>query len=74
MGQSSCSRYSAAHPALYDAQRNLLYTGVTRAPMVVLVGSRQAAAPAVRNDRIAMRNTRLACRMKEYKLPKGFKL
>lgn len=52
-------------------QRNLLYTGVTRArKMVVLVGSRQAIAMAVRNDRIAMRNTRLARRMKEYKLPK----
>jgi exodeoxyribonuclease V alpha subunit len=45
-------------------QRNLLYTAVTRArQVVVLVGSRQAIALAVRNDQIAQRNTRLAQRL-----------
>lgn len=45
-------------------QRNLLYTGVTRAQqLVVLVGSRRAIAIAVHNDKIAQRNTRLAARL-----------
>jgi len=52
-------------------QRNLLYTGVTRArKLVVLVGSKQAIAIAVHNNRIASRNTRLAKRLKEYTPPK----
>ena len=52
-------------------QRNLLYTGVTRArKMVVLVGSTQAIAMAVRNDRIMSRNTRLAARIRDYTPPK----
>jgi len=52
-------------------QRNLLYTGVTRArKLVVLVGSRQAIAMAVHNDRIASRNTCLARRLREYVIPK----
>jgi exodeoxyribonuclease V alpha subunit len=52
-------------------QRNLLYTGITRArKLVVLVGTRQAIAMAVRNDRIAERNTRLAKRLREYTPPK----
>jgi exodeoxyribonuclease V alpha subunit len=52
-------------------QRNLLYTGVTRArKLVVLVGSKQAIAMAVRNNRIASRNTRLALRLKDYAPPK----
>jgi exodeoxyribonuclease V alpha subunit len=52
-------------------QRNLLYTAVTRArKLVVLVGSKQAIAMAVRNDRIASRNTKLAKRLQEYTLPK----
>ncbi len=47
-------------------QRNLLYTGVTRARrLVVLVGSTKAVAMAVHNDRIAKRNTRLAARLQE---------
>jgi exodeoxyribonuclease V alpha subunit len=50
-------------------QRNLLYTGVTRARrLVVLVGSSQAVAMAVKNDRIAQRNTRLAQRLRELHL------
>ncbi len=41
-------------------QRNLLYTAVTRArQLVVLVGDRRAIAMAVRNNRIAHRNTGL---------------
>ncbi len=45
-------------------QRNLLYTGVTRArSLVVLVGGMRAIAMAVRNDQIARRNTRLAQRL-----------
>lgn len=45
-------------------QRNLLYTGVTRArSLVVLVGGVRAIAIAVRNDKIARRNTRLAQRL-----------
>ncbi len=52
-------------------QRNLLYTAVTRArKMVVLVGSRQAIAMAVHNNRTTERNTRLAARLREYTLPK----
>jgi exodeoxyribonuclease V alpha subunit len=47
-------------------QRNLLYTGVTRArSMVVLVSNPRAIAIAVHNDRIALRNTRLAQRLQE---------
>lgn len=45
-------------------QRNLLYTGVTRArSLVVLVGGMRAIAIAVHNDKIARRNTRLAQRL-----------
>jgi len=45
-------------------QRNLLYTGVTRAQsLVVLVGNRRALAIAVRNDKVAQRHTRLAERL-----------
>ncbi len=47
-------------------QRNLLYTGVTRArSLVVLVSNPRAIAIAVHNDRIALRNTRLAQRLQE---------
>jgi len=45
-------------------QRNLLYTAVTRArELVVLIGSKKAIAMAVRNNKIARRNTRLAQRL-----------
>ena len=41
-------------------QRNLLYTAITRArKLVVLVGSKKAIAMAVKNNRPALRNTRL---------------
>ena len=47
-------------------QRNLLYTGITRAKrLCVLVGSRRAIAMAVRNDKVAARNTSLARRLRE---------
>ncbi len=47
-------------------QRNLLYTAVTRARgLVVLVGSKRAIHMAVRNDKIAARNSRLAGRLRE---------
>jgi exodeoxyribonuclease V alpha subunit len=52
-------------------QRNLLYTAVTRArKLVVIVGSKQAIAIAVHNNRIAARNTRLSRRLQEYVPPK----
>jgi len=45
-------------------QRNLLYTAVTRArELVVLVGTKKAIAIAVRNDKIAQRNSGLARRL-----------
>ncbi len=45
-------------------QRNLIYTGVTRArQMVVLVGTRKAIAIAVRNNKVSERHTGLAQRL-----------
>lgn len=53
-------------------QRNLLYTAITRArKLVILVGTSQAIAMAVKNNRIASRNTRLALRLKDYTPPKN---
>lgn len=46
-------------------QRNLLYTAVTRArKLVVLVGSRNALSVAVGNERVVVRYTRLAERLR----------
>lgn len=46
-------------------QRNLVYTGMTRArKLLIMVGSRRALAMAIRNDKPAMRFTRLAQRLK----------
>ncbi len=46
-------------------QRNLLYTGITRAKrLVVLVGSKKALAIAVNNNRVADRYSRLAERLR----------
>ncbi|MBI4786981.1 MAG: ATP-dependent RecD-like DNA helicase [Chloroflexi bacterium] len=46
-------------------QRNLLYTAITRAKqLVVLVGTQKAIAMAVKNDKVAQRNTRLAQRLR----------
>jgi exodeoxyribonuclease V alpha subunit len=45
-------------------QRNLLYTGITRGRrLVAVVGSRRAAAIAVRNNRVRERHSRLAERL-----------
>jgi exodeoxyribonuclease V alpha subunit len=45
-------------------QRNLLYTAVTRArKLVVLVGDKKSIAMAVRNNKIALRNTYLKERL-----------
>ena len=45
-------------------QRNLIYTGISRAKeMVVFVGSRKAIAIAVKNNKITMRNTLLSQRL-----------
>ncbi|MBI1800375.1 MAG: ATP-dependent RecD-like DNA helicase, partial [Chloroflexi bacterium] len=49
-------------------QRNLLYTAVTRAKsLVVLIGAKRAIAIAVKNNRVAQRNTRLAQRLSAFK-------
>ncbi len=46
-------------------QRNLLYTAITRAKkMVVIVGTRQAIAMAVKNDKIAARWSALQTRLR----------
>ena len=46
-------------------QRNLLYTAITRAKrLCVLVGQLRALSWAVKNDRVAQRNTGLAERLK----------
>lgn len=46
-------------------QRNLIYTGITRAKkLVVLVGQKRALAMAVRNATIMKRNSRLAHRLR----------
>jgi exodeoxyribonuclease V alpha subunit len=45
-------------------QRNLLYTAITRAKrFCVLVGQPYALEMAVKNDRVALRNTGLAERL-----------
>jgi exodeoxyribonuclease V alpha subunit len=47
-------------------QRNLIYTGITRAKqLVVLVGTKQAIAMAVKNSTPRQRHTRLALRLRE---------
>lgn len=55
-------------------QRNILYTGITRATkQVILVGSRQAVAKAIRNNRMAKRNTNFALRLRQvYKTMQEF--
>ncbi len=46
-------------------QRNLLYTGVTRAKKIlVIIGDKKAVAYAVRNETTTVRNTKLADRLK----------
>ena len=47
-------------------QRNLIYTGITRAKKIlVLVGTRKALAYAVRNVTVTKRNTLLKERLQE---------
>lgn len=47
-------------------QRNLLYTGVTRAKKImVLIGTKKAVAMAVRNNKTTKRNTKLTERLKK---------
>jgi exodeoxyribonuclease V alpha subunit len=49
-------------------QRNLIYTGITRAKrLVVLIGSKKALGMAIQNDKPKMRFTRLAERLKARK-------
>ena len=45
-------------------QRNLIYTGMTRAKkLLILVGQKKAIAMAVKNEKLRLRNTRLAARL-----------
>ena len=45
-------------------ERNLLYTGITRAKkLLVLLGEKRAIAMAVKNNNVTKRNTRLAARL-----------
>lgn len=47
-------------------QRNLVYTGITRAKrLLVVIGSKKALALAIRNNSVVKRNTRLATRIRE---------
>ena len=49
-------------------QRNLIYTGITRAKrLVVLIGSKRALGMAIENNKPKMRYTRLAQRLKTQK-------
>jgi exodeoxyribonuclease V alpha subunit len=69
--KSQGAEYPAVVLALLPAhylmlQRNLLYTGVTRARrLCVIVGSTRAIAMAVKNDQVAQRHTGLARRLAE---------
>ena len=48
-------------------QRNLIYTGITRAKkLLVVIGSKKALALAIRNNSVTKRNTRLAYRIREF--------
>ena len=50
-------------------QRNLLYTAVTRAKKkLIMIGESQAVYIAVKNNKIAQRNTKLVQRLKGYEL------
>lgn len=48
-------------------QRNLLYTGITRAKeLVVIVGTKQALGICIRNNQVTERNSNLAERLQNY--------
>ncbi len=54
-------------------QRNLLYTGVTRAKKIlVLIGEKKAVYYAIQNETTTARNTRLAERLRDGTLPISF--
>jgi exodeoxyribonuclease V alpha subunit len=69
--KSQGSEYPAVVLVLHSSQylmlqRNLFYTGLTRArKLCILVGDRRAVGRAVHNDKTARRFTRLAERLKE---------
>jgi exodeoxyribonuclease V alpha subunit len=47
-------------------QRNLIYTGITRAKkLLVMIGSRKALAIAIRNNSVTYRNTQLTRRLRD---------
>jgi len=49
-------------------QRNLLYTGITRArKAVIIVGTKRAISIAINNDQVAHRNTGLSMRLQGIK-------
>ena len=53
-------------------QRNLIYTGVTRAKKVlIIVGEAKAIYCAIKNDKTQLRNTRLAERLREARTFEG---
>ncbi len=53
-------------------QRNLLYTAITRAKrLCVIIGQQRALEVAVKNDRVALRNTGLAERLQALSTVKG---
>ena len=48
-------------------QRNLIYTGITRAKkLLVMIGSRKALSIAIRNNQVLSRNTQLAERIRKF--------
>lgn len=69
--KSQGSEYKAVVMVMHSSQymmlqRNLLYTGLTRArDLCILVGDKKAIARAVKNDKTTRRYTRLADRLKE---------
>ena len=71
--KSQGSEYRAVVMVMHSSQymmlqRNLLYTGLTRArDLCILVGDKKAIARAVKNDKTTRRYTRLADRLKEQK-------
>ena len=70
--KSQGSEYKAVIMVMHSSQymmlqRNLLYTGLTRArDLCVLVGDKKAIARAVKNDKTTRRYTRLADRLREH--------
>ena len=53
-------------------QRNLVYTGITRAKrLLVIVGTKKALSLAVRNVKVNRRNTMLKERLRERKTDSG---